>query len=128
MGYLYNMFSSSFQPLINRLDIAGFSDWLASYSVFVLPTIFLSTLISLSSNICLIVYVSALLSSAYVIIGRADTLYIFTFCFFSHIFVSPGKIIQTASHSCCFLSLASFYQVYVFSMKRYSFKPFHTPL
>jgi hypothetical protein len=63
-------FSSSFQLLINRLDTAGFSDLLASYSIFVILTIFLSTFISFASNIYLVFYIAALVSSAYVIIGR----------------------------------------------------------
>jgi hypothetical protein len=42
---------SSFHPLINKFDTAGFSDLLTSYSIhFVLPTIFP---ISFASNICL---------------------------------------------------------------------------
>jgi hypothetical protein len=77
-------FSSSFFHLvINRLDTAGFSDLLASYSIyFVLPTIFLSTFTSIASNICLLFYISALVTSAYVIIGRTVTFYIFDFVSF----------------------------------------------
>ena len=51
--YMFVPFSSSpFRPL-NWLDIAGSSNLLASYSIFVLPASFLSTFISFPSNICL---------------------------------------------------------------------------
>ena len=45
-------------------------------SIFVKQTIFLSTFISFVSNICLVFDVSALVSNAYVIIGRIVALYI----------------------------------------------------
>ena len=50
--------SSSFYPLINRLDTVGLPDFLASYSIFVLSSAF----ISFAYNICLVYYVSTLVS------------------------------------------------------------------
>ena len=73
--------SSTFHPVINRLDTAGFSDLLA-YSIFVLPTIFLSTFIPVACNICLVFYFSTLVSSVYVAIERTVALYIFEFVSF----------------------------------------------
>jgi hypothetical protein len=76
-------FSSSFHPLINKLDTAGFSDLLGSYSIyFCFANYFLSTFISFASNICLVFDVSAVVSSAYVIIGRTVVFYIFYFVSF----------------------------------------------
>ena len=70
---MFVLFSSSrLYRIINWLHTEGFSDLLASYCIFVLPTIFLGTFISFASNICLI---SALVFNAYVIIGRMAALY-----------------------------------------------------
>ena len=51
--------------------------WLLILSIFVLPTIFLSTFISLAYNICLVIYVSA-----YIIIRNTVALYILDFVSF----------------------------------------------
>jgi hypothetical protein len=64
--------------------------WLLILSIFVLPTIFLSTFVSFASNICLVFYVSALASSAYVNWAYGCLVY-FWFCFHLHIFVSPER-------------------------------------
>ena len=66
-------------------------------SIFVLSTLFVSTFISFSSNISL-AFMFALL---------------FPVLSLPHMLVSPDKIIQTASHSCCLLSLgfSFFYRI-----------------
>ena len=74
--------------------------------MFVLSTIFL---ISFASDLCLVSYVSALISSAYAIIGRMVALYIFDFVSFL-----IDLFLQTSfKQFCCFLSLGFnlFYQI-----------------
>ena len=79
-----------FHPVIICLDSAEFSDFLSSYLffyIFFIPTIFLSNFISFDSNICPVFYVSALVSSACVIIGRRIALYIFYASFIIYLFL-----------------------------------------
>ena len=90
--------SSPFHPLINWLDTTGFSNLMTSYSIFVLPIISLSNFISFASNICLVFYVSVLVSRAYVIIGCTDALYIFDLVsFLIYLFLQTRSFKQPAT-------------------------------
>ena len=81
--------------------------WLLILCILILPTIFLNTFISIASNICLVFYVSALVSSAYVIIGC--TVVYFLFCFFPHILANISlKITQSSKTHPPQSNLASF--------------------
>ena len=88
--------SSSFYPLNNWLDTAGFSNLLATYSIYVLPIISISTLISFASNICL-VFMLPLVYLGHMSWSNYSCLIYFWSCFFSHIFVSPDKFLRPAT-------------------------------
>ena len=110
-----------FHPLINRLDTAGFSDLLASHSVYFCFADYFSYYSHLICfqhlSVFFFFYVSVLVSSVYVIIGRKVALYIFDFVsFLIYLFLQTRSFKQPvtlAAHSCCFLSLCFnlFYQI-----------------
>jgi hypothetical protein len=119
------LFSSSFYPFMNRLNTVGFSDLLASYSIYVSPTVCLCTFIPFVSNICLFFYASALVSIAYAIIGSTFALYIFYFISFLIIFVSPDKIFKQPATLAAFWAWTLLYNtISVFS---YWTSDFHNP-
>ena len=92
--------SSSNLSLIRWIPQDSLICWHLIPPIFVLPTTFLSTFISFASNVCLFFfYVSSLVSSAYVKIGRTvalDTFYFISFliCFFlqTRSFKQPATI------------------------------------
>ena len=84
-------------PLINRLDTAGFSDFLVSYCIcsWFCQLVFLVLSSLFASNICHVFNVSALVSSAYLIIESTVALYIFDFVCISIYFDTIKTIMET---------------------------------
>ena len=95
----------SIHSLIGWIPHDSLICWLLILSIFCLANYFLSAVISFAFQIYLVFYISAFVSSAYVIIGHLVAIIYVWFYLLASLFVSPDKIIQTASHSCCFLSL-----------------------
>ena len=94
----------STHSLIGRILQNSLICWLLILFIFVLPTIDLSTFISFASNIYLVLDVSALVSSAYIIVERMVALYIFDLVsFFIYLFLQRRSF--KVSQSCCFLRL-----------------------
>ena len=72
---------SPFIYSINWLNTTGFSDLLTSYSISVLPTIFLSTFISITSNIYLVFFMFPPLFLSHIPLSAVQLPYMILFPF-----------------------------------------------